>query len=40
MTCPFHPLWFYHTNNIWWSLQAKKLLIMQSSPTSRNFHLS
>jgi hypothetical protein len=32
-----HPLWFDHTNNIWWSVQVTKLLIMQSSLASRHF---
>jgi len=34
MTRPFHSPWFHHPNNVWWSVQAMKLLIMQSSPTS------
>jgi len=30
--------WFDHPNNIWWSVQqVKKLLIMQSPPASRHF---
>jgi hypothetical protein len=29
--------WFDHHNNIWLSIQAMKLLIMQSSPASRHF---
>jgi hypothetical protein len=33
---PFHPTWFDHPNNIWWSVQVMKLLIMQSSPASRH----
>jgi hypothetical protein len=31
---PSHPPWFDHPNNIEWSVQIKKLLIMQSSPSS------
>jgi hypothetical protein len=34
---PSHPPWFGHRNNIWWSLQVMKLLILQSSPASRHF---
>jgi hypothetical protein len=30
-------LWLNHPNNIWWSVQVMKLLIMQSSPASRHF---
>jgi hypothetical protein len=36
---PSHPSWYYHPNNIRWSLQVMKLLIMQSSPASRHFPL-
>jgi hypothetical protein len=32
---PSHPPWLDHTINIRWSVQAMKLLIMQSSPVSR-----
>jgi hypothetical protein len=32
-----HLLWFDHPNNIWWSVQVMKLLIMQSSPVFRHF---
>jgi len=34
-----HPILldFYHPNNIWWSLQVMKFLIMQSSPASYHF---
>jgi hypothetical protein len=31
------PPGFDHPNNIWWSVQVMKLLIMQSSPASRHF---
>jgi len=34
---PSHYPWFHDPNNIWWSLQDMKLLIMQSSPASRHF---
>jgi hypothetical protein len=34
MTHLSHPLWSDHPNNIWWSLQVMKLLIMQSSSAS------
>jgi hypothetical protein len=37
MTRPSHPPWFDHPNNIWWSVQVTKLLIMQSSPLFRHF---
>jgi len=30
-----HPIG--HSNNVWWSVQVTKLLIMQSSPASRHF---
>jgi hypothetical protein len=39
MPRPCHPTWFDHPNNIWWSLQVMKLLIMQPSPASRHFLL-
>jgi len=29
--------WFDHPNNIWWSVQVMKLLIIQSSPASLHF---
>jgi hypothetical protein len=32
----FRPLWFDHPNNIWWSVQVMKHLIMQSFPASRH----
>jgi hypothetical protein len=38
MSCPSHPPWFDHPN-IWWRVQIKKLLIMQSSPASCYFLL-
>jgi hypothetical protein len=28
-TCPFHPPWFDHSNNIWWRTQIMKVLVMQ-----------
>jgi hypothetical protein len=34
-----HPPWFDHPNNIWWSVQVMKLLIMQSFPASSRFPL-
>jgi hypothetical protein len=34
---PSHPAWFDYPNNIWWSVQDMKLLIMQSSPASCHF---
>jgi hypothetical protein len=37
MSLQSHPPWFNHPNNIWWSLQVMKFLIMQSSPASRYF---
>jgi hypothetical protein len=37
ITRPSRPSWFNHPNNIYWSLQVMKLLIMQSSPVSHNF---
>jgi hypothetical protein len=36
-TCPSHPPWFSHPNNIWWSIYVMKLFIMQSSPASSHF---
>jgi hypothetical protein len=33
MPRPSHPPWFYHHNNIWWSVQIMKL-IMQYNPAS------
>jgi hypothetical protein len=39
MSRPPHPLRYDHTNNIWWSVQVMKLLIMQSSPATRHFLL-
>jgi hypothetical protein len=35
-----YPLWFGHLNNIWWSVQFMKFLIMQSSPSSHQFPTS
>jgi hypothetical protein len=35
MPRPFHPPWFDHLNNIWWSAQITKVPIMQSASTSR-----
>jgi hypothetical protein len=32
ISSPSHLSWFDHPNNIWWSLQFMKLLIMQLSP--------
>jgi hypothetical protein len=32
-----HPPWFDHSDNIWWSIQLKKLLNMQFSPASCYF---
>jgi hypothetical protein len=32
MSRPPHPLWFNHPKNIWWGIQAVKLIIMQFSP--------
>jgi len=37
MPHPSHPPWFDHPNNIWWSVQVMKLLIIQSSPASCHF---
>jgi hypothetical protein len=37
MPLPFLRPWNYHPNNIWWSVQVVKLLIMQSSSASRHF---
>jgi len=34
MIHPSHSTWFYHLNNILWSVQVMKLLIVQSSPAS------
>jgi hypothetical protein len=34
---PSRPSWFIHPNNIWWSAQVMKLLIMQSSLASSHF---
>jgi hypothetical protein len=34
MPRPSHPPWFYHLNNIYWSLQITKLLTVQSTPGS------
>jgi hypothetical protein len=28
MPCPSHPPWFDHPNNIWWSVQIIKFLVM------------
>jgi len=38
MPCSSHP-WVDHPNNIWWSVQVRKLLTMQSSPASSHFLL-
>jgi hypothetical protein len=38
MLRPLHPR-FDHRDNIWWSLQVMKLLIMQPSPASHHFLL-
>jgi hypothetical protein len=37
MNQPSHPPSFDHCNKIWWSVQVKELLIMQSSPVSCHF---
>jgi hypothetical protein len=37
MPRPSHPPSLDHPNNICWSVQVMKLLIMQSSPASRHF---
>jgi hypothetical protein len=37
MPRPSHPPWRDNPNNIWWSTQVMKLLIMQSYPVSRHF---
>jgi hypothetical protein len=37
MSHPVHPSRFDHPNNIWRSVHVIKLLIMQSSPASRQF---
>jgi hypothetical protein len=34
MPHPSHYPWFYHADNIWWSVQVMHLLIMQSHATS------
>jgi hypothetical protein len=39
LPCQFHPRWIDHFNNIWWNVQVKKLLIMQSSPASCRYSL-
>jgi hypothetical protein len=31
---PTHPLWLHRPNNIWWSIQIMKLLLMQFSPAT------
>jgi hypothetical protein len=36
---PFHPPRLDHPNNVWWSVQVMKLLVMQSSPASCRFLL-
>jgi hypothetical protein len=35
---PSRPPWFDHPDNIWWRVEAMKLLIVQSFPASRHFH--
>jgi hypothetical protein len=37
MPWPSHHPRFDHPNNIWWSMQVMKLLIMQSSSASHHF---
>jgi hypothetical protein len=37
VTRPSHPPCFHHPNNIWWSVQVMKFLIMQSSPAFCHF---
>jgi hypothetical protein len=32
MSCLSQPPWFNHPNNIWWRIQAMKVIIMQFSP--------
>jgi len=32
----YHPPWFESLNNIWWSIQITKVVIMQSSPAPRH----
>jgi hypothetical protein len=39
MFIPSNPHWLDHPNNIWWSVQVTKLLIMRSSPASSHFLL-
>jgi hypothetical protein len=39
MPRPSQSPWLDHPNNIWWSVQVLKFLIMQSSPVSRHFLL-
>jgi hypothetical protein len=39
MSHPSHPPWLDHPNNIWWTVQVMKLIIMQTSPASRHFLL-
>jgi len=39
MSSPYHGPWCNHPNNIWWSVQVMKFLIMQYSPSSRHFLL-
>jgi hypothetical protein len=34
---PISPLWVDHPNNIWWSIQVTKLLIVQCSAASHHF---
>jgi hypothetical protein len=34
MSCPPHPPWFNHHNNIRWRIQVMKFIIMQFSPLS------
>jgi hypothetical protein len=36
MSRSFYSPWLDQTNNIWWSVQVMKLLIMQSSPDSHH----
>jgi len=36
MTCPYYRPWSDHTNNVCWSVQIMKILIMQSSPIYRH----
>jgi hypothetical protein len=37
MSCPLHLSWSCHSNNIWWSVQVMKLVIMQPSLASCHF---